>query len=111
MKKTYKEFLESFDKYADGAEIAPSFHDYNENKELYIRAEDEGYIMIGIGYMGFPRIIIIKHFVTLRTCDLNCFICKSPTFIICMQEIKSTKISCRSSKRSCYKKRGCTNLI
>lgn len=61
MKKTYKEFLDNLDMYADGAEIEPSFHDYNENKELYIRAADEGYIMIGIGTMGFPRIIVIRH--------------------------------------------------
>ena len=61
MKKTYSEFLESFDMYADGAEIEPNFKDYIENRDLYIRAEDEGYIMIGIGFMGYPRITILRH--------------------------------------------------
>ena len=34
MKKTYKEFLESFDMYADRAEIEPNFQDYIENRVL-----------------------------------------------------------------------------
>ena len=69
MKKTYSEFLESFDMYADGAEIEPSFHDYMENKDLYIRAADEGYIMIGIGSMGYPRITVLKHLVPYLSHD------------------------------------------
>ena len=59
--KTYKEFLESFDMYADRAEIEPNFRDYIENRDLYIRAVDEGYIMIGIGHMGYPRITVLRH--------------------------------------------------
>jgi hypothetical protein len=61
MKKTYKEFLDNLDIYADGAEIEPSFHEYMENRDLYTRAADEGYIMIGIGFMGYPRITILRH--------------------------------------------------
>lgn len=63
MKKTYKEFLDGFEIYVDGAEIEPSFYDYKENKDLYIRAADEGYIMIGIGQMGYPRITVLRHYV------------------------------------------------
>ena len=69
MKKTYKEFLEGFDMYADGAEIEPSFHDYSENKELYIRAADEGYIMIGIAPIGYPRITVLRHLVPYLSHD------------------------------------------
>ena len=65
--KTYKEFLDNFNMYADGAEIEPSFHDYMENRDLYIRAADEGYIMIGIGSMGYPRITVLRHFVPYLT--------------------------------------------
>jgi hypothetical protein len=61
MKKTYKEFLDNFNMYADGAEIEPSFYDYRDNEELYIRAAYEGYITIGIGSKGYPRIIVLRH--------------------------------------------------
>lgn len=61
MKKTYKEFLDGLNMYADGAEIELSFYDYTENKDHYIRATDEGYIMIVIGSLGYPRITVLKH--------------------------------------------------
>lgn len=61
MKKTYKEFLDNLDMYANGAEIEPSLYDYTENKDHYIRAADEGYIMIGIGPLGYPRITVLRH--------------------------------------------------
>lgn len=61
MKKTYREFLDELDMYADGAEIEPSFYDYRDNKELYIRAMKEGYLMFGIGSKGYTIITVLRH--------------------------------------------------
>lgn len=61
MKKTYKEFLDNFNMYAEGAELETSFYDYRDNEELYRRAINEGYIMIGIGSKGYPRITVLRH--------------------------------------------------
>lgn len=62
MKKTYKEFLDELSEfYTVGSEIEPRFYEYDENRDLYIRAADEGYIMFGIGPLGYPRITVLRH--------------------------------------------------
>jgi hypothetical protein len=61
MKKTYKEFLDNFNMYAEGAELEASFYDYRDNEELYRRAINEGYIMFGIDSKGYPRITVLRH--------------------------------------------------
>ena len=58
---TYKEFLDNFDMYAEGAEIETSFCNYRDNEELYRRAINEGYIMLGINNKGYPIIKVLRH--------------------------------------------------
>lgn len=61
MKKTYKEFLDNFNMYAEGAELETSFYDYRDNEELYRRAINEGYIILGVNSKGYPQITVLKH--------------------------------------------------